>query len=124
MIKLQLTPGSPSLCSLLQLEKHVTTVVIIVEVVNFIDDQDRWAAVGFAVAQSHLLECVESSVTISDGTTYRNTQSHLSRYPMQDRLWCETRNHFSLQCNTKDRDRPSRGSFCWNNEVRESSLNL
>ena len=36
--KLKLTTGSPRLRSLLQLEKHVTTVVIVVEVVNVIND--------------------------------------------------------------------------------------
>ena len=34
----KLTAGSPSLRTLLQLEKHVTTVVIIVEVVDVIND--------------------------------------------------------------------------------------
>ena len=38
MIKSQLTAGSPSLGSLLQLEKHVTTVVVVVEVMNIVDD--------------------------------------------------------------------------------------
>lgn len=38
MIKLTLTTGGPSLPSLLQLEKHITTVVIVVEVVNVIND--------------------------------------------------------------------------------------
>jgi len=59
MTKSQPTAGSPSLRPLLQLQKHVATFVVIVEVMDIINDQDRRAIVLVAVTQSHLLELVK-----------------------------------------------------------------
>lgn len=87
MVKLQPTAGGPSLRSLLQLQKHVTTFVVIVEVMNVINDQDRRAIVFSAVTQSHLLELIKSYANMSDSAFYDNIKSYLSRYPMRDRLW-------------------------------------
>lgn len=86
MKKSQPTAGSPSLRSLLQLQQHVTTFVVVVEVVNIINDQDRWAIVLVAVTQSHLLELVKRYANMSGSAFHGNVKSYPSRYPMQDRL--------------------------------------
>lgn len=59
-MKLQPTTGSPGLRALLKLQKHVTTVVIIVEVMDIINDQNRRATLFFTVTQCHFFELVES----------------------------------------------------------------
>ena len=89
MIRLQLAAGSPGLRSLLQLQKHVTTFFVIVEVMNIIDDQDRRATVRFTVMQSHLLKLIKGYGNMSDRPFHGNIESYPSQYPVRDRLWCE-----------------------------------
>jgi hypothetical protein len=68
------------------LQKHVTPVGVIVEVMDVINDQDRRATTLPAVMQSHFFELVEGYRSMSDGFPGDNMKSYPFRYPMQDRL--------------------------------------
>jgi hypothetical protein len=49
---------SPAFCTLLELEEHVATVLIIVEEVHIVDDQHQWFASSFHTSQGDLFQFI------------------------------------------------------------------
>ena len=45
---------------LLQLEKHITSSIVVAEEVNIVDDEDEWATFLLAVSKANLLKLIQS----------------------------------------------------------------